>query len=209
MVREIIQNLLVYVVMVTVLRGLISDKGFLEIFRFVSGLILILLFISPVLSVFSLDTVWYQKLQENIFKIDKMQLEQEMRVADGSFEKVLLKECEKQVEQQLREIVQENGQVSQEVDVALKKGKDGEWSIEQIQMTIGEKAQETMARRDGETQIEQVQKIVIDSEQEQSVGEGGQDFLEDNDTRKVKKKICKKYQLSEEVVDVWKINGEN
>lgn len=216
MIQEIVQNVLVYVVMTTILRGLISDKGFLEVFRFVSGLILILLFISPVLSVFSLDAEWYRKLEENIFQVDKKQVEQQMRVADGSFEKVLLQECEKQVEQQIRDFSEENGQISQEVDVSLNVKEDGTWSVGQIQMTIGQEVQETLSRgkdqsdQDGKQEnIEKIQKIVIDTGQNQTTEREGQNFQEDGETRRLKKKICKKYQLSEKVVDVWKINGEN
>lgn len=219
MVQEIVQNVLVYVVMTTILRGLVSDKGFLEIFRFVSGLILILLFISPVLSVLSWDAGWFRKLEKNIFQVDKRQLEQEMRVADGSFEKILRKECEQKLKKQIRKIVRENGQYSGEVDVSLVEGKNGTWSIGHIRMTVGQGAQEAMSHsgqeagqdskgaRDGE-KIPKVGKIVVGSGNHGKMQEEQDGLCEDTQTRLLKKKICKKYRLSQEVVDVWKINGE-
>lgn len=214
MVQEIVRNMLVYVVMVTILKGLISDKGFWEIFRFVSGLILILLFISPMMSVLSLGGGWYQKLEENIFQIDKKQLEQEMKIADGNFEKILRKECKSQIEQQIRELALENGQTVREVETALETEEDGTWSVTQIHMTIENETQEVMSRSGQETSgkeegsVEKIQKIVIGREQNQAVREE-QDLLEDRDTRKLKKKICNKFQLKEKEVDVWKINGKN
>lgn len=218
MVQEMVQNVLVYVVMTTILRGLVSDKGFLEIFRFVSGLILILLFISPILSVLSLDAGWFQKLEKNIFQVDKRQLEQEMRVADGSFKKVLRRECEQKLKKQMRKMARENGQLSQEVEVSLEEGENGTWSIGRIHMTVGQGSQEAMshsdgnARQDGDAaqgrKISEIKKIVVGPGRGETIQEQKGAFCEDRDTRLLKKKICQKYQLSQEVVDVWKINGE-
>ena len=109
MVQEMIQNILVYVMMTAVLKGLVSNDGFLEIFRFVSGLILILLFVGPVISLFSAEDNWYRRLEENIFEVDYSQVEQEMTVAQGRFEEILHEECREQIEQQIKELIQKEG----------------------------------------------------------------------------------------------------
>lgn len=199
MIREIVQNLLVYVVMITILKGLVSEKGFLEIFRFVSGMILILLFVSPVLSVLSLDAGWYEKLEKNIFQIDQSQMEQEMRVADGSFEKILQKECESQLEQQIQDLAKEEGQKVRQVEVSMNK-EEGNWEIDGVcmELTAEENSQKTA---ESEKQISPVDKIVVDSNYEKQKKTEGQ---EDEDTLRLKKKICKKYQLSGKKVNVWK-----
>lgn len=210
MLGEWIQNILVYVVITTVLRGLISNKGFLEIFRFVSGLILILLFASPALSLLSLDGGWYERLEENIFQIDKEQMEEELRVAEGSFAKILQRECEEQMEGQLREMTEETGQSLEEVKVSLEKEEDGSWSVSQVSMILSEPVQEVMAPS-GETsrQVADIQQIRIDQIPEEKNREEKRQVWEDGETRSLKKRICQKFNLSQEEVDVWKINGEN
>ena len=50
MFGQMIQNILVYVIMINVLQGLVTSQGFREIFRFVGGMILIVLCVSPILS---------------------------------------------------------------------------------------------------------------------------------------------------------------
>lgn len=215
MLGEWIQNILVYVVITTVLRGLVSNKSFLEIFRFVSGLILILLFASPAFALLSLDGDWYDRLEENIFQVDKKQVEEELRVAEGSFARVLQRECEEQMEEQLREMTEESGQHLEEIEVSLEKEEDGDWSVSRISMTISEPIQEVMSRTgEGSRQSQDISRIIIEKIPEESNNEKDEQeqekqVWEDGETRNLKKKICQKFNLSQEVVDVWKINGEN
>lgn len=215
MVREIVQNILVYVVMTTVLKGLISNKGFLEIFRFVSGMILLLLFLSPIVSALSIDTGWYEKLEENILQVDRKQIEQELAVADGSFEDVLLRECEIQVRQQLREMAEDAGQKPEQIQVSMKKSEDGEVFVERIQLKVNEETQQVMAQmedteEESQRNVEPIENIQIDSETgRQREQEDKESVSEDEDTRMLKKKICKKFALSKGAVDVWKTNGRN
>lgn len=215
MIREIVQNILVYVVMTTILKGLVSNKGFLEIFRFVSGMILLLLFLSPVVSALSIDTGWYEKLEENILQVDRKQIEQELAVAEGSFEEVLLRECESQVRQQLRDLAEDAGQKPQQIQVSMKKSEEGEVFVERIQLKVKEETQQAMAKMEKEedesqSYVESVENIKIDSgtgSQREQEDRGS--VREDEDTRMLKKKICKKFSLSKGAVDVWKTNGKS
>ena len=48
--HEFIQNILIYVVIITVLRGIITNDIYKQYFKFVSGLVMILLMMLPVLN---------------------------------------------------------------------------------------------------------------------------------------------------------------
>ena len=69
MFGQMIQNILVYVIMINVLQGLVTSQGFREIFRFVGGMILIVLCVSPILSRIS-DTDQIGKYRTQIIIID-------------------------------------------------------------------------------------------------------------------------------------------
>ena len=91
MFGQMIQNILVYVIMINVLQGLVTSQGFREIFRFVGGMILIVLCVSPILSRIS-DTDQIGKyLEEKLFQGEMDQLEQETKLAEGDFEKIMLR----------------------------------------------------------------------------------------------------------------------
>lgn len=210
MLQQIVQNILVYVVMVTVLKGLVGNEGFLEIFRFVSGMILILLCVSPILGVVSGDQAWVRRLQKNIFQEDLAQLEQEAQLAEGSFEEILLRECEAQLEQQLQELAQTQGEQVGEVEVDMEKNEEGDLAVAAVSMSVlGENGQTQ------EDAVVPVEKIVVTAGAEASASpesgreEGKVMETQDAKTRKLKKKICEQYELSGEVVIVWRENGEN
>ena len=54
--QEWIRQIIIYVILVTVLRGLIMKPQYEQYFRFFSGIVLILLVVSPVLRVLHQDT---------------------------------------------------------------------------------------------------------------------------------------------------------
>lgn len=193
MVQEIIQNILVYVVMTAVLRGLVSNKGFLEIFRFVSGLILILLFAGPVVSIFSSENSWYRQLEENIFEVDYRQMEQEMAIAQGQFENILYEECRIQIRQQVKELIQQEGLQAERVRVEIVQ-KGEEILIKEIQAKVKKASNQ-------EKIVEQI-KIDLGDEQEKY-------RKTDKETKLLQKRICEKFELKKEEVKVWKENGEN
>lgn len=193
MVQEMIQNILVYVMMTTILKGLVSNKGFLEIFRFVSGLILILLFAGPVFSVFSKADNWYHRLEENILDVDYNQMEQEMAVAQGRFEEILQEELHKQLKQQIKDLIKEEGLLAERIEVDTIQ-KEGETRIKEIQVEVTKKSKKE----------ELVEEVEIDLENEQM-----ESRKVDKETKLLQEKICEKFELKEGAVKVWKKNGGN
>lgn len=207
MIQEMIQNILVYVVIAAVLKGLVSHEGFQEIFRFVSGLILILLFASPLVSLFSSGSRWYEQLEENMFQMDKKQMMQELQMADGSFEDILVSECETEIRKQLVKLAEDAGQTPESVEVQIEY--QGELpEVTGVEMVLGDGERENPAQEGEEARQASaggvVQEIVIGGKIES--GEGRR--RTDGQTRAVKKKICREFDLSKEVVEVWKISGK-
>ncbi len=194
MIQEIIQNILVYVMMTAILKGLVSNQGFLEIFRFVSGLILIVLFVGPVISLFSSEENWYRRLEENIFEIEYNQVEQEMTVAQGRFEEILWTECQEQIKNQIREEIKQQGLKTGEIRVKTIQEKN-EILIKGIEVEVNEK-------NGLESTIEEVEIRLGEYHQDKSL-------KMDKETKLVQKKLCERFELSEEAVKVWKGNGGN
>lgn len=214
MLQQVIQNILVYVVMVTVLKGLIANEKFLEIFRFAGGMILIMLCLSPILSVFSGGDSWYQGLEENIFAGDQEQIEQEVNLAEGRFEEILLQECEEEIAQQFRQLARDEGEEPGSINVEMKKDKEDGIAVKKVSMSIVREAEAAMSQEEGT--VVPVEKIVVDTgtDKDEAEKSGIQQNVPDDvkerqdaKTRKIKKKICDKYKLSGKAVIVWRENG--
>lgn len=205
MVDQMIQNILVYVVMINVLEGLVSSESFREIFRFVGGIILIVLCVSPVLSQISDTDKVGQFLQERLFQGDMDQLNIETKLAEGSFEKIMLKQCKEELEKQVGIMAEKEGEEARQVEVKLKKDQEGNLQLKKVTMVLEEDS--VPAAVSGDNSIIRVQDIRIAP----GTNPGGteENVRKDADTAKLQVQICKKYELSKKKVIVWRKCGKN
>ena len=205
MFGQMIQNILVYVIMINVLQGLVTSQGFREIFRFVGGMILIVLCVSPILSKIS-DTDQIGKfLEEKLFQGEMDQLEQETKLAEGDFEKIMLKQCREELEQQMSSMVEKEGETPRKVEVELKK--DGEGCLQMGGVTVILEKDSVQTTASGRSSPIRVQDIVIDTGTDQKTRK--ESVMTDADTVRLQKQICKKYELSKKKVIVWRKCGKN
>ena len=191
MLQQMIRNILVYVIMINILQGLVSSESFRGIFRFVGGMILIVLCISPVLSNISDADMIGKYLQEQLFQGELDQLKQETAL--------MLDECRKELERQLTQIAGQQGEENVQASVSLKKDSDGMLKLKKVTMILPENAVQTTAK--GDEKSIHVEDIVIDG--------GSQSGETDSGTRKLKQTICEKYELPGKKVIVWRKSGEN
>ena len=199
MLQQMIRNILVYVIMINILQGLVSSESFREIFRFVGGMILIVLCISPVLSNISDTDMIGKYLQEQLFQGELDQLKQETALAQGNMENVMLDECRKELERQLTQIAGQQGEENVQASVSLKKDSDGMLKLKKVTMILPENAVQTTAK--GDEKSIYVEDILIDG--------GSQSGETDSGTRKLKQTICEKYELPGKKVIVWRKSGKN
>ena len=199
MLQQMIRNILVYVIMINILQGLVSSESFREIFRFVGGMILIVLCISPVLSNISDTDMIGKYLQEQLFQGELDQLKLETALAQGNMENVMLDECRKELERQLTQIAGQQGEENVQASVSLKKDSNGMLKLKKVTMILPENAVQTATK--GDEKSIHVEDIVIDGDSQSGETDSG--------TRKLKQTICEKYELPGKKVIVWRKSGEN
>lgn len=205
MVGQMIQNILVYVVMINVLEGLVSSESFREIFRFVGGIILIVLCVSPVLSQISDTDKVGQFLQERLFQGDMDQLNIETKLAEGSFEKIMLKQCKEELEKQVGTMAEKEGEEARQVEVKLKKDQEGNLQLKKVTMVLEEDSVPVAVSGDNSTIRVQDIRIAPGTDP----GGTEENVRKDADTAKLQVQICKKYELSKKKVIVWRKCGKN
>ena len=188
--KEIVQNILVSVIIVTVLRGLITNPKYGQYFQFFSGIIMILLMLSPILSVFHFENEWYSVLEEKVLQMDLGHIKEEMNIADGRFEEMVREEFKETVKKQVMVMAEENGVEAQEVSVEIREG-DEEWQIAEIEVmaeAVPEYKKETFS----------VETVQI---------EGGDDMRQENSSgsaKALRRQICNYFVIGEDKVHIWK-----
>ncbi len=187
--KELIQGILVYIVIVSALRGLITNPKYSQYFQFFSGIVMILLLLSPVLSVFDFESKWYEVLEEKILQMDLSEIEEEMKIADDRFAEMLEKKYQETAAGQIKAMAEQNGISVEEAGVELKKGKDG-WEIEEISITRKPDQDDRQ-----ELSVEAVQ---IDTKRQ---------TVEEDKSKRAKslqKQICSYFVIGEDRVHIWK-----
>lgn len=186
--KELVRNILVYVVIVSVMRGLIDNPKYRQYFQFFSGIIMILLMLSPVLSLFQSETAWYEILEEKILQMDLESIQGEMEIADDRFAEMVKEEYKETVSGQIQTLAEEKGLHLKEVAVEVRE-KEGEWRIEKVTAVTEE---------DLEQKGDSVETVWAT--------EGQRVRKEDTSklAKALRKQICNYFVIGEDKVHIWK-----
>lgn len=117
--EEWIQRIAIYIVLVTVLRSLISRPQYQQYFRFVSGLILILLLITPVVGVLGDDSKLYEILNRHLYQLDLEDIKSSLQLAEGQRKELIREEYRRSLSIQVTDLAEQQGLSVQEVRVTL------------------------------------------------------------------------------------------
>lgn len=182
------QNILVYVVIVSVLKGLVTNPKYSQYFQFFSGIILILLLLSPVLGLLQYEGRWYDILEEKVLQMDLDGIRAEMKIADEKFADVVEEEYKQALLGQVEKMAKEHGMEVKEADVELA-WSDGEWEVREVSV-LTEKEPQT-----GRISIEAVE-----------IGESNKIRKEDTskNAMALRKEICSSFVVGEDKVHIWK-----
>ena len=76
-----IKSVLIFTLAVTLMKSLVNNESFRIYFKFFSGLVLILLMVSPLINFLSGDGSWYSRLEEEIFNFNLEGINDELKKA--------------------------------------------------------------------------------------------------------------------------------
>ncbi len=109
------------------------------------------------------DSDGYGRLEKNILRGDREQMEEQLQISDGYFEETLMRECEKQMEEQIRSLAQQEGLTAGRVEVRLECDGRGEVRAASVETELreGEEREAEQTSAEGGTVIP-VEDIVID-----------------------------------------------
>lgn len=187
--KELVKSILVYVIIVSALKGLVVNPRYRQYFQFLSGLIMILLMLTPVLHLLDCENTWYTVLEEQLLQSDLSEVEEQMQIADGKFAAVLEKEYQGTVKEQITAMAEKKGLKPETVEVSLHQ--DGDvWEITEISVQTKRKS-----RAESGLSVEVVRQ------------EKNQQLRQEDPSKKaaaLRRQICDNFVLGEDNVHIWK-----
>lgn len=121
---ELVCHILTFVVIITVLKGLISNEEYKQYFHFFSGMVMIVILCKPLFSFSFGDADWYQLLEDMVIEEEVEEKLDEIKLADGKMEEMLRKSCKRAIEEQVNVLAEREGFVVDGVNVKLSENND-------------------------------------------------------------------------------------
>lgn len=190
-IHKLVETILLYVVIVSVLRGLISNPKYEQYFRFFSGIILVLIMISPLFQVLHCQDQWYTILEKNILQMNLEEVYGQMEIAQDSFSDMVGEKYKTTVEQQVKTMAQAQGVTLKEVDVEMEQ-KGNEVEIKKISACIGKEEKQEESQ------------IAIETVQIGNTHDRKKKADSSKKAKRIQKQISSFYVIGKDKVYIWK-----
>ena len=209
-----IKSVLIFTLAVTLMKSLVNNQSFRIYFKFFSGLVLILLMVSPLINFLSGDGSWYNRLEEEIFNFNLEGINDELKVADGMFEEIIKEECKENIKEQIKNLAQKRNVNIKDIDIGIDE-KSSSIQIVSVDISItgnnGSEGKEDKAA-DGDIDIRvDVEAVNVMSGEEGKVGEseeassniGGIRKAEGKNIKMLKNDISSYFLIKEAAINIW------
>lgn len=208
-----IKNVLIFTLAVTLMKSLVNNDSFRVYFKFFSGLVLILLMLSPLINFLSGDGSWYSRLEEEIFNFNLEGINDELEVADGMFEEIIREECKENIKEQIKNLAQKRNVNITDIDIEL----DEKSSIIQVvSVDIGtagdsssERKEDNITDRDIDISVD-VEAVDVMSGKEEKVDEseennnaGSRKEAAGKNIKMLKNDISSYFLIKEAAINIW------
>ncbi len=203
--EDFIKNVLVFTLIVTVMKGLVNSDSFRMYFKFFSGLVLILLMLSPLVNFLSGGNGWYSLLEQEIFNFGMEGINDELGVADGRFGEIIMEECKEEIKKQARKLAENRNMDVKNIDVGLSE-KDGSLQVVSVDIELGNAASVQNDGSIGSIEIDNIEDISAGSNTEAASAMSGgssRKMADGEDAIKLKEDISSYFVINKEVVNIW------
>jgi Stage III sporulation protein AF (Spore_III_AF). len=202
---DFIKSVLIFTLLVTVMKGLINSESFRMYFKFFSGLVLILLMITPLVNFLSGDNGWYSLLEQEIFNFNLEGINDELEVADGKFEEIIREQCKKDIKEQVIKLADNRGINIKNIDISLGE-QDNSIQISSIDININKENKTNYNDINTIQNIEDIEIADITGNMEAvdaMSDEAGKKKASGKNVRKLKEDISTYFIIKEAAVNIW------
>jgi stage III sporulation protein AF len=135
-VKGAVENLIVYLILVTVLMNLVKTSSFLKYLELFTGLVLILLLFTPVVRLFSKENVLENFLDANEFLYQSSDEAEFLYDANESSWAAVLELYLKKIEEYLSLLGEKNEITIKDVEIKVSPAEEGFGTVEEIKVEI-------------------------------------------------------------------------
>ncbi len=138
-IYEWVRNIVIYLILNTIIMNLLGNSSYKKYVSIVSGMILLLIVVTPFLKLFNIDEILDYYLNANIYQADVSDFQNELRIMEDSQKDKVYAELNKMISAQVADILLENDLYLYKVDIVINQDvtSNSFGEIESLNITAG------------------------------------------------------------------------
>ncbi|NLO10184.1 MAG: stage III sporulation protein AF [Clostridiales bacterium] len=118
-IYEWIRNIVIYLILNTIIMNLLGNSSYKKYISIVSGMILLLIVVSPFLKLLNMDEILDYYLNSNIYQADVSDFQNELKLMEDKQKDVVFAGFEDKIRAQLADMLEDEGLYLYEVEVVI------------------------------------------------------------------------------------------
>ena len=125
-IYEWVRNIVIYLILNTITMNLLGSSSYKKYISIVSGMILLLIVVSPFLKLLNMDEILDYYLNANIYQADVSDFQNELKLMEDKQKDVVFAGFEDRIREQVANILQDDGLYLYEMEVVVNRDGDSD-----------------------------------------------------------------------------------
>ena len=205
-IYEWVRNIVIFLILNTIIMNLLGNSSYKKYVSIVSGMILLLIVVSPFLRLLKMDDILDYYLNTNIFQSDMSNFQSELRIMEDKQKDVVFTGFKDVIREQVVDILEEDGLYLYDMDVLINQNAESDnfGEIEALKIKAGYIEDEGIP-----VYNIRVDKITISKNKKENTDAktAAQDILFPNEVE-IKKRLSDFYKMKQDNINI-SIQGVN
>lgn len=199
-VIEWVRNIVIFLILNTIIMNLLGNSSYKKYVSIVSGMILLLIVVSPFLKLLGMDKILDYYLNTNIFQSDMSNIQSELRLMENKQKNVVLSGFKDAVSDQVADILQEDGLYLHDMDIVINQDAESKsfGEIESLTIKAGYLEDEGIP-----VSFIQIDKIIIaDNKKDNDYDIANMNNLLSPEQIQIKKRLSDFYKMEQDNINI-------
>ncbi|TAH66647.1 MAG: hypothetical protein EWM47_09940 [Anaerolineaceae bacterium] len=135
-IYEWVRNIVIYLILNTIIMNLLGNSSYKKYVSIISGMILLLIVVSPFLKLINMDEILDYYLNTNIYQTDVSDFQNELRIMEDKQKEAVFAGFTERIKDQVADILQDDNLYLYDVDVVINQDTESGSFGEIISLTV-------------------------------------------------------------------------
>ncbi len=198
-IYEWVRNIVIYLILNTIIMNLLGSSSYKKYISIVSGMILLLIVVSPFLKLLNMDGILDYYLNSNIYQSDVSGFQKELSLMEDKQKDIVFAGFKDRIKEQVSDVLQDGGLYLYDVEVVFNQNTESSsfGEIESMKISAGYLEDEAIPAH----KIN-IEKIMISSNTEDTEDEQSEQKLPSPEEIHIKNRLSDFYNMKQDNINI-------